>query len=223
MEVYLVAEEGSEDEYVERMLDQYAQASDRVTVEQVDPALHPTFTDQYTSEDVADGSIIVVVDDASCAVSSSDLYTLNYSTFSYEFAGESAITSAIIDLPETVDGENQWTRSTHRQAERLSELIGDLIELARADEAGDVSLMLTRARRDAELTVRNPCVGLDASETDRLFERFYRPDPSRERGTGGYGIGLSIARSVTERRGGKIRAKKVGDDLEIVVTLPLAR
>lgn len=144
MQVYLVAEEGSEDEYVERMLDQYAQASDRVTVEQVDPALHPTFTDQYTSEDVA-------------------------------------------------------------------------------DEAGDVSLMLTRARRDAELTVRNPCVELDASETDRLFERFYRPDPSRERGTGGYGIGLSIARSVTERRGGKIRAKKVGDDLEIVVTLPLAR
>ena len=64
VEVYLVAEEGSEDEYVERMLDQYAQASDRVTVEQVDPALHPTFTDQYTSEDVADGSIIVV-DDAS--------------------------------------------------------------------------------------------------------------------------------------------------------------
>ena len=198
VEVYLVAEEGSEDEYVERMLDQYAQASDRVTVEQVDPALHPTFTDQYTSEDVADGSIIVVVDDASRVVSSSDLYTLNYSTFSYEFAGESAITSAIIDLLETVDGENQWTRSTHRQAERLSELIGDLIELARADEAGDVSLMLTRARRDAELTVRNPCVGLDASETDRLFERFYRPDPSCERGTGGYGIGLSIARSVTE-------------------------
>ena len=98
VEVYLVAEEGSEGEYVERMLDQYAQASDRVTVEQVDPALHPTFTDQYTSEDVADGSIIVVVDDASCVVSSSDLYTLNYSTFSYEFAGESAITSAIIAL-----------------------------------------------------------------------------------------------------------------------------
>lgn len=208
VEVYLVAEEGSEDEYVERMLDQYAQASDRVTVEQVDPALHPTFTDQYTSEDVADGSIIVVVDDASCVVSSSDLYTLNYSTFSYEFAGESAIITANIDLLETVDGENQWTRSTHRQAERLSELIGDLIELARADEPGGVSLTLTRARRDAELTVRNPCVGLDASETDRLFERFYRPDPSRERGTGGYGIGLSIARSVTERHGGKIRAKK---------------
>ena len=98
VEVYLVAEEGSEDEYVERMLDQYAQASDRVTVEQVDPALHPTFTDQYTSEDVADGSIIVVVDDASRVVSSSDLYTLDYSTFSYEFAGESAITSAIIAL-----------------------------------------------------------------------------------------------------------------------------
>ncbi len=97
VEVYLIAEEGSEDEYVERMLDQYAQASDRVTVEQVDPALHLTFTDQYTSEDVADGSI-VVVDDASRVVSSSDLYTLNYSTFSYEFAGESAITSAIIAL-----------------------------------------------------------------------------------------------------------------------------
>lgn len=48
-----------------------------------------------------------------------------------------AIITANTDLPEAISGENQWTRSTHKQAARLSELIGDLIALARADEPVD--------------------------------------------------------------------------------------
>ena len=98
VEIYLIAEEGAQDEYLELLLDDYAAASERVKVEQVDPTLHPTFTDQYTSDEVADGSLIVVCGDESRVVTSSELYSINYATYSYEFAGESAITGAITAL-----------------------------------------------------------------------------------------------------------------------------
>lgn len=51
-------------------------------------------------------------------------------------------------------------------------------------------------------------------------DRFYRADTSRSRSTGGYGIGLSIAQSIVTRHEGSIRAKKVGDVLQMQVSLP---
>jgi signal transduction histidine kinase len=41
-------------------------------------------------------------------------------------------------------------------------------------------------------------------EVQRLFDRFYRPDKSRSRKTGGFGLGLSIVRSVTTAHGGTV-------------------
>ena len=57
----------------------------------------------------------------------------------------------------------------------------------------------------------------------RLFDRFYRGDESRSKEeTGGFGIGLSVARAITEKHGGTIKAQKTTDDkLMIISTLPL--
>lgn len=96
--VYLVAEEGAEDEYLSVLLDKYDGASDRLSVVQRDPVLYPAFISQYTSEELSDNSLIVTCGDDFRIVAYDDIYTLDSSSYSYDFAGESALTSAITAL-----------------------------------------------------------------------------------------------------------------------------
>ena len=71
---------------------------------------------------------------------------------------------------------------------------------------GDISLSLTKEKRSIVLRQSNPCAPLSGDELVRLFDRFYRPDASRTAATGGFGIGLSIARGIAQAHGGTIRA-----------------
>ena len=54
----------------------------------------------------------------------------------------------------------------------------------------------------AVLTVRDNGPGIAAAEHERIFDRFYRADPARERG--GTGLGLPLARSIVRLHGGEI-------------------
>lgn len=56
------------------------------------------------------------------------------------------------------------------------------------------------------IEVRDTGIGLKSTNTDQLFTRFYREDGARQRKTGGYGLGLSIAKSIVEMHHGKITA-----------------
>ena len=53
----------------------------------------------------------------------------------------------------------------------------------------------------------------------RLFDRFYRADPARSAETGGFGIGLSIARSIAEGHRGAISARTEGDTITFTALL----
>ncbi len=62
------------------------------------------------------------------------------------------------------------------------------------------------------IDVMNSCEIPDIDDLNRLFDRFYRPDDSRSKKTGGTGIGLSVAQAIVELHGGKISVNKVGDN-----------
>ena len=89
-------------------------------------------------------------------------------------------------------------------------------------EGGEIAVGLAREGRAVKLTVTNPTAQpLDREALDRLFDRFYRTDQSRSAETGGYGLGLAIARSIVQAHRGRIRAESGGPQLlTIMVTLP---
>lgn len=62
--------------------------------------------------------------------------------------------------------------------------------------------------------------GVPERELDRIFDEFYRTDTARARDTGGYGLGLAIARRAVREHGGRIQASNTSEGLLVTVTLP---
>ena len=88
----------------------------------------------------------------------------------------------------------------------LHRLVGILMDNAikYCDQDGEISVSLRRGRR-VVLTVENTYAAVDEIELHRLFDRFYRADKAR-RFTGGYGVGLSMAKAIVEKHKGEITA-----------------
>ena len=97
--IYWIVQSGEEDEIIENLLSKYESLSSHITVTKKNPDVYPTFTAQYTDEDVANNSLIVECGDKSRYIAYSDIYLtdVDYTTYSYvySFDGEGAITSAI--------------------------------------------------------------------------------------------------------------------------------
>ena len=90
----------------------------------------------------------------------------------------------------------------------LHRLVGILMDNAikYCDHGGEISVTLHRGRR-VVLTVENTYSAVGEIELHRLFDRFYRADKARTF-TGGYGIGLSMAKTIIEKHKGEITAYK---------------
>ena len=90
----------------------------------------------------------------------------------------------------------------------LHRLVGILMDNAikYCDQGGEISVTLHRGRR-VVLTVENTYSAVGEIELHRLFDRFYRADKARTF-TGGYGIGLSMAKTIIEKHKGEITAYK---------------
>ncbi|WP_124099411.1 HAMP domain-containing sensor histidine kinase [Ruminococcus sp. Marseille-P6503] len=87
-----------------------------------------------------------------------------------------------------------------------------------ADDGGEIRLCLKAEHRQLELSVHNPCSVKPEGELSRLFDRFYRADSSRSRETGGYGIGLSIAKAICDSHKCRITAKYESGGMTFRVT-----
>lgn len=103
----------------------------------------------------------------------------------------------------------------------LSILLDNALKYS-ADSA-PLTLKLEKQGRTILLTVSNPVAQpMEQDKLSHLFDRFYRTDQSRNSETGGYGLGLSIARSIVLAHKGKIRAESPdGRTLTIAVHLPV--
>jgi len=87
--------------------------------------------------------------------------------------------------------------------------LDNAIKYSTNDSVIEISLSAKR-----KIVIRNKAMGLKKDKNyDELFERFYRMDSSRNSSTGGYGIGLSLAKSIILMHKGKVFARSVGDDI----------
>ena len=86
----------------------------------------------------------------------------------------------------------------------LSVLLDNAIRYS--DPHGEIRLSILKKRGKVHLEVFNTCNLDTPPDTERLFDRFYRPDSARNSASGGTGIGLAIAKAVAETHGGTIRA-----------------
>jgi len=114
----------------------------------------------------------------------------------------------------------------HADPDRLGQLVANLVENAQryTDAPGRIEVACRRAGDRALLEVRDSAPGVPAELLPRLFERFFRAEHSRSRGSGGAGLGLAICRNIVEAHDGTITAapSPLGG-LTITASLPLLR
>ena len=108
---------------------------------------------------------------------------------------------------------------------QLTQVVSILLDNAiRHSSGGDtVTVSLHTEHKQAVLTVTNPSEPIPAEKLARLFERFYRVDEVRNSEEGHYGLGLAIAKAITERHGGNIGVKCEDGKVSFKVTIPLRK
>lgn len=130
--------------------------------------------------------------------------------------GQNLILSEVEDLE--LDGN----------ADRLKQLMVILLDNAikYTPEGGKVDLSLVQVNSHAILKVKDTGIGIATEDLPRVFDRFYRADPSRTRDQedpGGSGLGLSIAHWIVEQHKGHIRLEsQLGVGTTVIVELPLS-
>lgn len=108
--------------------------------------------------------------------------------------------------------------------EMLTALFKNLLENAINYSKEDSKVVVKVKQKDnqVEISFSDNGIGISPEDQGRIFERFYRVDPSRSRATGGTGLGLSISKHIVNQHGGEIAVKsKLGKGSTFIVTLPI--
>jgi signal transduction histidine kinase len=106
---------------------------------------------------------------------------------------------------------------------RMTQVLTNIMDnaLRHTSEGGQIILAAKESNEYVELSVQDSGPGLGAGDLARIFERFYRADPARQREDGGSGLGLAIAKSIVQAHGGQLSAEsEPGRGLKVIVSLP---
>ncbi|OAI21812.1 two-component sensor histidine kinase [Methylomonas lenta] len=126
---------------------------------------------------------------------------------------------------ELVD-HSQHALRLFADADRISQLFRNLLKnsLSYTDSGGRLLISISNDATQLIIVIADSAPAVDESELDKLFERFYRVEGSRNRNHGGAGLGLAICSNIVAAHNGSIQAQtsKLGG-LAIKIEFPLAK
>lgn len=130
--------------------------------------------------------------------------------------------SRIFDAGKTLTISVQENVKMYGISQRIEQLVAIFLDNAMkySNENSEIKLELKTLGNKKIISVYNTGEGIPPEKQKAIFERFYRLDSSRNRETGGFGLGLSIAKNIVDLHKGKIQLNsEVGKFTEFVVTL----
>lgn len=128
------------------------------------------------------------------------------------WAEERNITLKCNGLPCLTEGDSQMFRRA------INNLLSNALRYT--PEGKTVTISLREQESDVELVVENPGTAIPEAHLPRLFDRFYRVDPSRQRKGEGSGIGLAIVKSIVTAHHGKIRVESDAVSTRFILNVP---
>ncbi len=107
---------------------------------------------------------------------------------------------------KTISANIEENLNMNGNADKIDELIGILLDnaLKYSDEHAEISITLTAENNKLKLICKNPCSDFNSKSIPHLFDRFYRGDESHSNEKEGFGLGLSIAKEITDLHNGSI-------------------
>ena len=128
-------------------------------------------------------------------------------------AEERQIVLAVEGQVPTIQGDRAMLRRA------ISNLLSNAIR--HTPSGGRVQIRLAAAsNHEVSLSVQNPGPGIPAEHLAKIFDRFYRVDPSRTRQSEGAGLGLAIVRSIVKAHGGRVEAASAQNKTTFTLFLP---
>ena len=130
----------------------------------------------------------------------------------YEAWAEECHVSLTLDGDAYVQGDRLMLRRA------LSNLLSNAVRHTPANSS--VAVELSHAESDVLIVLQNPGTPIPAEHLSKVFDRFYRTDPSRQRSGEGAGLGLAIVKSIVEAHSGTIVATSDETGTQFRISLP---
>jgi len=120
----------------------------------------------------------------------------------------------IVDVPDRLPAR----ANPDHLAQVLANLLSNAMRYTPA--GGTVTVRAERRSADLLVSISNSGDGIPAADLERVFERFYRVEKSRDRALGGAGIGLAIVKQLVEAGGGRVGAESGESETRFWFSLP---
>lgn len=129
--------------------------------------------------------------------------------------------SLLFESGKTLEQDIEENIRLNCDENKISQLVGILMDnaLKYSDEKSRICFSLKKNGDYAVISCSNPCSDFSASDTSKLFERFFRSENDRIHEQEGFGLGLSIAQAIAELHGGKISAAYENNIITFTVIL----